>query len=162
MAGTVAFKDGEYFVELKWFLSCWIIWVDAISVAKDYIKFDFLLLYVSVDKEYEQNVNKWMIIFEFLFSTILYVFYFLKNILISWKCSSIRNIFFNSIFINTERNLGEKMLKIGGGITIHDGNDKTKYIYSKFCEKYGKKYAKYYVKYYSDCWYTMYSINLTS
>ena len=42
----------------------------------------------------------------------------------------------------TETNLGERMLKIGGEITILDGNDKTKYIYSTFSQKYGKKYAK--------------------
>ena len=32
----------------------------------------------------------------------------------------------------TEINLDEKMHKIGGEITILDGNTKTKYIYSKF------------------------------
>ena len=41
-----------------------------------------------------------------------------------------------------ERNLGEKMLKIGEEITILVGNPKTKYIYSKFFQKYGVKYAK--------------------
>ena len=39
----------------------------------------------------------------------------------------------------TERNLGEKILKIGGEITILDGNDKTNYTYSKFCQKYREK-----------------------
>ena len=39
------------------------------------------------------------------------------------------------------RNLGEKILKIGGEITILVGNAKAKYIYSKFFQKYGKKYA---------------------
>ena len=42
----------------------------------------------------------------------------------------------------TEINLGEKMFIIGGEITILDGNAKTKYIYSKFYQKYGKIYAK--------------------
>ena len=41
----------------------------------------------------------------------------------------------------TERNIGEKMLKIEAEITILGGKAKTKYTWSK-CKKYGKKYAK--------------------
>ena len=50
----------------------------------------------------------------------------------SWYEDKSTNLYYTEKF-------RRKMIKIGGEISILDWNSKTKYIYSKFFQKYGKK-----------------------
>ena len=64
----IVFKGSEnFFGDLKWFISYWIIWRDAISIRKNYLK---------VDDEIDDNFLIYFIFFRLLH---VYVFHFKKS-----------------------------------------------------------------------------------